>query len=386
MRHLFDIPEDVAYFNCAYYSPLLNESRRRLLDAATAKSHPWQRTTASFFDDAETIRGLAATLFGGDVNGYAIIPSVSYGVSTAARALEPTLGPGDRILVVAEEFPSNVLPWHRVAAERGAELVTVPTPADGDWVTAILPYIDRRVKVAALSTCHWTNGARIDLVPIAHACRDNTTVLVVDATQSLGAMPFAMDDVAPDFLIAAAYKWLLCPYGVALMHVGAKWRTSRPLEESWLARDNAHDFTSLAHYSDGYLAGARRFDVGEKATASLPGAIAALEQIRDWGIASIASRLETINAEIAATLVELRCEIPPASVRCPHMLGAGLPDDSPAAAEPGGVVSALRADQIYISQRGRSLRVAPHLYITPHDIERLTGRLAACIWPGSEVR
>jgi len=25
-RHLFDIPDDIAYFNCAYYSPQLNES------------------------------------------------------------------------------------------------------------------------------------------------------------------------------------------------------------------------------------------------------------------------------------------------------------------------------------------------------------------------
>jgi selenocysteine lyase/cysteine desulfurase len=110
-RHLFDIPRNVAYFNAAYYSPLLNESTRRLLDSASAKSHPWNRSTSSFFDDAETIRGLAAGLFGGDADGYAIVPAASYGLSTAARAIEPTLSHGDRILILADEFPSNVLPW-----------------------------------------------------------------------------------------------------------------------------------------------------------------------------------------------------------------------------------------------------------------------------------
>jgi hypothetical protein len=87
-RSLFDIPHDVAYFNCAYCGPQLNEARRRLIDGVFTNSHPWERTPASFFEDAEAIRLLAAELFGGDVDGYATIPSVSYGMSTAARALE----------------------------------------------------------------------------------------------------------------------------------------------------------------------------------------------------------------------------------------------------------------------------------------------------------
>lgn len=372
-RHLFDVPDTVAYFNCAYYSPQLNESRRRLIESAAAKSRPWERTTADFFDDAETIRGLAAQLFGGEADGYAVIPAVSYGVAAAARAIEPRLARGDRILVVAEEFPSNVLPWRRVAAETGAEIVTVAAPADGDWARAILPHIDRRVKVLALSTCHWTNGARIDLAPVAEAGRTSGSMLVVDATQSLGAMPFALGDIQPDFLIAAAYKWLLCPYGVALMYVAERWRDARPLEESWLARDNAHDFTSLAEYSDTYLPGARRFDGGEKATASLPGAIAALEQIRDWGIDGIAETLGAINARIAAALESRGFQLAPTPGRSLHMLGATWPGGIEPAAR---IAAELRAREIYVSRRGRSLRFAPHMHVNDHDVERLLAALA----------
>jgi selenocysteine lyase/cysteine desulfurase len=373
-RHLFDIPDDVAYFNAAYYSPQLNETRRRLAESAAAKSRPWERTPDSFFDDAETLRSLAAEVFGADADSYAIIPAASYGISTAARAIEPRLNSGDRILIIADEFPSNVLPWRRVADERGAEIVTVPAPADENWAGAILPMIDARVKVIATSTCHWTTGARIDLAPISEAARRNKSVLVIDATQSLGAMPFSIEDIQPDFLVAAAYKWLLCPYGTALMYVAPAWRGARPLEEGWLARDNARDFTSLAAYSDRYMPGARRFDGGETVTDNLPGAIAALEQIRDWGVGEVARSLEAINATIARELEALGFTLPPPAARCPHMFGATLP---PSVSAP--VVAELRARRIYISQRGQSLRFAPHLYVTDRDVARLVEAVASLV-------
>ncbi len=365
-RHLFDIPEDIAYFNIAYYSPLLKESTNRLVAAARAKSHPWERTSAQFFEDAETIRALASGIFGGDRDGYAIVPSASYGVSIAARAIEPRLKPGDRILVIAEEFPSDVFPWMRTAQEVGAALVTVPYPADGDWAAAITDRIDKSVKVVNVSTCHWTNAAYIDLIPVARACRDAGALLVVDATQTLGAMPFPMTEIQPDFLVTAGYKWLLCPYGFSLLYVSERWRDARPLEEAWQARSNAEDFTSLANYSDTYKPGARRFDVGEKCTALLPGAIAALEQIAAWGVENIAATLSEVNSRIAAHLEQLRFRLPQKAHRCPHMLGAQMPEG-----RTGNMVAALKERNIYISQRGNSLRFAPHLYVNRHDEERL---------------
>ena len=366
-RHLFDIPDEVAYFNCAYNSPQLNKSLNRLLSGVRAKSHPWERTPASFFDDAETIRRLSSTVFGGDADGYAVVPAASYGLSTAARAVEPRLLQGDRILVIAEEFPSNVLPWKRTAREVGCVLETVPSPVHGDWTQAILDRIDRGVKVVAVSTCHWTNGAYIDLQPIGKACRDVGAVLVVDATQSLGAMPFPLAEVKPDFLVAAGYKWLLCPYGFSLLYVSEQWRNARPLEETWLARQNAEDFTALVKYSDTYMPGARRFDVGEKCTATiLPGAIAALEQVEAWGVGNIAATLSTINLTIATQLEQQGFQLPTEAQRCPHMFGALLPK-----AQTANYVAVLKARNIFISQRGNALRFAPHLHVSEHDLHRL---------------
>ena len=132
-RHLFDIPNDIAYFNCAGNSPQLIDSRNQLYLGVDTKCHPWERTPSNFFEDAETIRQLSSGIFGGNAEGYAVIPAASYGLSTAARAIEPTLRKGDQILLIAEEFPSNVLPWKRLVLETGADIKTVSTPVDGNW-------------------------------------------------------------------------------------------------------------------------------------------------------------------------------------------------------------------------------------------------------------
>ncbi len=378
-RKLFDIPEDIAYFNCAYYSPQLNESQNRLLTGVSSKNHPWERTPSSFFDDAETLRKLSSEIFGGDSDGYAIVPAASYGLSTAARAIEPHLQSGDNILLIAEEFPSSVLTWKRVAQERCANLITVPTPANGNWTQGIIDKIDKSVKVVSLSTCHWTNGAYIDLVSIRQACDLTGSIMVIDATQSLGAMPFSMDQIKPDFLIAAGYKWLLCPYGFSLMYVSEQWRNSRPLEETWQARENAEDFASLVNYSDNYMSGARRFDVGEKCTPTiLPGAIAALEQIKAWGVQQISETLSIINKRIATHLIQLGFQLPDDSQRCPHMFGAIIPDKYK-----GNLVSELREKKIFISQRGKSVRFAPHLHINDFDLIRLWETLDSACRPTS---
>jgi selenocysteine lyase/cysteine desulfurase len=370
-RHLFDVPDQIAYFNNAYLAPQLKASRERQLAGVHARSHPWQRTAASFFEDAETVRGLCARVLGGDADCYAVVPAASYGVSTAARAIEPQLKPGDAILVIAEEFPSNVLPWKRVVQETGATVVTVPTPADGNWTRAILERIDRNVRVVSASPSHWTNGARIDLQPVGKACRDVGCMLVVDASQSLGAAPFSIAQVQPDFLVAAAYKWLLCPYGFAVLYVSERWRNARPLDESWLARERAEDFANLVRYSDTYMPGARRFDGGEKCSSTiLPGAIAALEQIHSWGIENIAATLAVTNATIAAHLQRLGFRVPAEPQRSPHMFGAQLPDSYQ-----GNIVAGLRERGIYISQRGNSLRFAPHLHVNAHDVDRLVQAL-----------
>ena len=374
-RELFDIPDDIAYFNCSYNSPLLKESTSRLHVGVDSKSHPWERTPNDFFDDAEIIRNLSSDIFGGDSDGYAVVPSASYGISTVARIFETKLSKGDEILLIDEEFPSVVLPFKRIAKETGATITTIKTPDNGNWTEAILQGFNERVKVVALSSCHWTNGAYINLIRVREKCDKNEAALLIDTTQTLGAMPFSVDKIRPDFMVAAGYKWLLCPYGFSLFYVDETWRNERPLEETWIARENAQDFVNLVNYSDKYMSGSRRFEVGEKCTPTiLPGAIAAFEQIKRWGVDNITNSIMDINERIAKNLDQLGFQLPDNSQRCPHILGAIVPDNFT-----GNIVGELKDRKIFISQRGKSLRFAPHLYISDNDINRLNDSIMELI-------
>jgi selenocysteine lyase/cysteine desulfurase len=375
-RHQFDIPEGIAYLNCAYNAPQLNCARDCMIEAAMGKSHPWERRAEDFFADADRIRELAALAFGGEAEGWAVVPAASYAMSTAARAIEPTLRKGDRIVVIAEEFPSNVLPWRRTASVTGAEVTTVSPDPHGDFTRNVLAALDRTVKVVSVSPCHWTDGTRIDCVAIGEACRSLGAAFVLDATQAMGAVPLDFDAIRPDFLGCSGYKWLLCPYGFGLLYVGKAWREARPLEETWLGRLGAEDFAGLVNYVDAYRPGARRFDVGETcAPTILSGAIAALECIGAWTVPAIDESLALMTTRIIDGLEPLGFRFPEAKLRSHHIIGATVPEPF----EPSSLVMQLRNAQVYVSQRGRALRISPHVHVTERDLDRFVEAAAvAC--------
>ena len=180
-------------------------------------------------------------------------------------------------MILAEDFPSNVLAWRRACKETGAEIVTISKEVGLDWTNSILNNITDKIKVFSIPSCHWTNGESIDLEIIGNKCKSLNVIYIVDATQSLGATPHQVETIQVDFLIAAGYKWLLCPYGFSILYVQNKWYNARPLEETWLSRESAENFAGLVNYNDNYQVGARKFEMGEKGMPTiLPGAIAAL--------------------------------------------------------------------------------------------------------------
>src|SRR5690606_31037699 len=212
-------------------------------------------------------RRLFATLIGATADDIALVPSASYGLATAARNLP--LRMGQKILLLEDQFPSNVYCWRARTEETGARLVTVPTPPDFDWTAAVLAAIDDDVAIASRPHNHWTDGARLDLAAIGAALRKRGAKLVVDATQSLGAMTFDLAAIQPDFLVAASYKWLLGPYSTGFLYVAPAYHAGEPLEYNWLNRRDSEDFTALVNYQDDYQVGARRFDMGERANFAL---------------------------------------------------------------------------------------------------------------------
>ena len=365
-RHLFDIPDDVAYLNCAYMSPLMKPVIEAGATGLARKAHPWEITPDQFFTGSEEFRTTAARLIDAPADCVAIVPSASYGVATAAHNLP--VRKGQRILVLDEQFPSNYYPWQRLAGENGASLKIVPWPEDHDWTAAVLNHLTDDVALAALPHVQWTSGGRLDLVRIGDACRKLGAALALDLTQSLGALPFSVRDVQPDFAVAANYKWLMGPYTTGLLYVAPKWHAGRPIEENWIQRANARDFASLILYTGNYDEGARRFDMGERSNfALLPAATRAMKQLLECGIAQISLTIGAMNRQLAdAAAAELGFSVPPESLRAPHYLclrrKAGIPAELP---------ETLARQKVFVSVRGSSVRVTPHVYNSATDAERL---------------
>ncbi|MGB9232984.1 MAG: aminotransferase class V-fold PLP-dependent enzyme [Terriglobales bacterium] len=364
-RHLFDIPDDVTYLNCGYMSPLMKSAFEAGTDGLRRKMHPWELTAPEFFSGAEEFRAVAAQVFGSTEDCVAIVSSAGYGVETAARNLP--VHRGQTILVLAEQFPSNYYCWQGLANKNGATLKTVAWPADHDWTAAVLDALTPDVAIAALPHVHWTSGGQLDLVRIGAACRQIGAALALDLTQSLGALPFRVSDVQPDFAVAASYKWLLGPYSVGMLYVAPKWHNGSPLEEGWIQRANARDFSSLILYSEHYDAGARRFDMGERSNfALLPAAVRALRQILEWKIEEISATSGAMNRRLAEAAAELGFSAPGEPLRAPHYLCLRR-----AKAIPPELTHMLAQEKVFVSVRGTSMRVTPHVYNTVEDCDRL---------------
>jgi selenocysteine lyase/cysteine desulfurase len=365
-RHLFDIPDDVAFLNCAYISPLPKASLIAGDRGLRRKARPWTISPADFFRSSETVRTRFAGLINAGADDVAFAPSVSYGMAQAAHNVP--IRKTQRIVTLSEQFPSNVYPWMDVAERTGAAFVSVPRPDDDDWTSALLSFIDASTGIVAVPQCHWTDGGLVDLEAIGAACRGVGAALCVDATQSVGALPLDVKRVDPDFVAVAGYKWLLGPYSFGFLYVAPRWQRGRPIEHNWIARRDSEDFPGLVNYRHEFQGGARRFDVGERSNfALMPVAEASLELLSQWTVPRVCETLGLRTKAIAErACTEFGIASVPAHRRASHYLGlrfsGGVPSDLP---------KHLAAANVHVSVRGQAMRVTPHVWNTEDDVEKL---------------
>jgi selenocysteine lyase/cysteine desulfurase len=369
-RSLFAVTDAVTYLNSASLGPRLHAVKQAGHAAVERMAAPWKIHSADWFEDARRLRALFASLIGAPADCAVLVPSVSYGIAVAARNVP--VAAGDNIVVIDQEYPSNYYSWQRLAHDRGAAIRTAVARGEASLTDAIVSAIDRHTAVVAVANCHWTNGTLVDLPRVAAAAHRHDAALVVDASQSLGAYPFDVAEVRPDFLVTVGYKWLLGPYGLGYMYVAERWHANgTPLEESWLNRQGADNFATLADYTSVYQPGAQRFNQGESAQFYLlPMALAALTQIAQWTPAHIQQQLGEWTRELAARARALGLSCAEPARRVGHMIGltarSGLPPD---------LFSALAARDVYVGARGNNIRVSPHLHSTAADLERLVATL-----------
>src|SRR5688572_17435858 len=365
-KSLFSIPDDITYLNCANMSPLLKSVNEAGVSAINQRNAPWTIDIAQWFEPVEQLKALFAKIINSDKENIALIPSVSYGIAIAKNNIQ--LNPSQNIIVLDHQYPSNFYAWHELSQETGATLITVKKETGQLWTEAILANIDWQTGIVAIPNCHWTDGSFIDLEQVSDKSREFGAKLVIDASQSIGAYPLDIKRIKPDFLVTVGYKWLLGPYGLGYLYADEKYfAAGKPIEYTWLNKMNSEDFTKLVDYTDAYKPGARRFDAGESPSfIHISMAKAALTQILEWGIGNIQETLSALTNHITIKAKENGFETPDTNSRVGHMIGIKFSKNK--AIE---IDKKLTDNKVYISFRGTSMRIAPHLYNDSKDLNRL---------------
>ncbi|MEL6534192.1 MAG: aminotransferase class V-fold PLP-dependent enzyme [Bacteroidota bacterium] len=378
--HLFTLDEEVTFLNAAYMSPQLKSVEEAGLAALTRKAKPYSISIEDFFEPVAKLKAVFSELIDNpEPNRIALVPSVSYGLASVANNLD--LQPGDEIVVMQEQFPSNVYTWMAAAEQSGAKLITVEAPdltpgRAKEWNARLLEAINPRTRMVAMAHIHWADGTLFDLEAIREKTRDHGAWLVLDGTQSVGALPISVAKIQPDALVCGGYKWLMGPYSLGLAYYGPALDGGMPIENNWINRLDSHDFSNLVNYQPEYGPMSTRYQVGELSNFILvPMLIQAIEQLLAWRPKNIQEYTAAISSEAIGQLQDLGCFVESEDQRAQHLFGVYFPNGFPLAALKEKLVS----QQIHVGYRGASMRVSPHVYNTPQDLAKLVACFQAVV-------
>jgi len=368
----FNLPEGIDYIDCAYLSPLMSRVEKTGISAVQAKKSPHEIQPEDFFAPANRLRRKFSELIACDApEQVVIIPSVSYGVASFTKNVR--IDKGSNIVILGEQFPSNAYPWFRLAKENEASVNIVAAPETlvdrGEkWNQRLLEAINERTAIVALPHCHWADGTKFDLRAVREKTSQFNAAMLIDGTQSVGALPFDIKEIEPDALICAGYKWLLGPYSIGMAYYHPRFNEGIPLEESWINRLGSEDFSGLVDYQDDYQPGALRYEVGEHSNFILvPMLSESIEQILEWGVANIQDYCQTVSTDMISEVRRRGFWVEDEAYRGHHLFGIRIPEEL----DMERVKQQLEEKNVFVSVRGNSIRVSPHVYNTRDDLEKL---------------
>lgn len=371
-RSLFSIPPQVTYLNCAYMSPLLKDAEKAGIKALRRKRNPIDIKPIDFFNESDILRAEYAKLVNGkDANRFAIIPSVSYGMANVAKNV--SIKKDQNIIVATDQFYSNYYPWKTLCDETGASIKSISAPDEfidrgKKWNERILNAIDKNTKVVAIPNVHWVDGTKFDLEGIRKRTNDVGALLIIDGTQSIGALPFDLQKIKPDAVVCGSYKWLLGPYSLGLAYYGEHFDSGKPIEESWMNRVGSENFSDV-NYKENYKPGALRYEVGEHSSfVHVAMLIKSIQQLNKWKPERIQEYCAGITATSVTRLKENGFIIENEAWRGMHMFGIRLPKNT----DLEKIKASLLKHKIYVSVRANAIRISQNVYNREEDLNKLT--------------
>jgi selenocysteine lyase/cysteine desulfurase len=364
LREQFPVTRRWAFFDHAAVAPLSGPAQRAIVEWAADMADNGDVHESSWFRRVNEVRALAGRLLGADPLDVAFVKNTSEGIGIVAEGFP--WRPGDNVVTAAEEYPANLYPWMNLAS-RGVELRTVPSRGSRLLIDDIRATIDGRTRVLSLSWVEYASGFRNDLDALGELCRQRGILFFVDAIQGLGVLPLDVRKTPIDGLAADGHKWLLAPEGAAVFYLRREWvERLHAVGVGWNSVVGARDFSKIDFILKPH---AGRWESGTLNVGGIHALGASLELLLSLGIDAVAGQILALT-----------------DVLCERAQAAGL--DVFSSREPGersGIVSlvpppgkdphALKKrclnEGIVINLRAGRLRVSPHCYNTPDEIDRL---------------
>jgi selenocysteine lyase/cysteine desulfurase len=365
--HFADFGE-TTYLNCAYQGVFPLTAVARSHEAIDLKCHPERMDPAEYFGLPERVRRHLAAIVGSNENEIALTSGATQGIGVLASGLQ--LGPGDEVIVAADNFPANLFTWLHMR-RKGVQVSLLkngdaPLRAD-DVAGAFTPH----TKILALDWVNYSTGRRIDLAAMGQLARARGALFVVDGTQGVGAIELNVHDLPVDVLAVAAYKWLLGPYGTGFVYVREEVLSRLDLKVvNWQSVDGADDFDALPVDDIKLAHAARIFDVPETANfLNLSGMEASLDFVRGVGARDVTEHCMKLLDHAAEGLLSCGHTVTnddrsnlPSPLLCFRCQTQAATDN---------LYEKLKAHHVEVSLRHHRIRVSPYLYNNKEDIDRL---------------
>jgi selenocysteine lyase/cysteine desulfurase len=364
-RSEFPVRERLIYLNHAGVAPLCRRAADAMKHLAGDALNFGSFHYGEWLETYEGVRRAAARLVNGDPREIAIVKNTSEGIATIANGI--AWRTGDRIVAFREEFPANFFPWKKLEA-RGVcvDWLSIDDPLDR------IDQAARGARLLSISFVQYLGGRRADLDAIGEICRRRGCLYIVDAIQGLGAFPLDVRRAGIHALAADGHKWLLGPEGCGILYISRDFQDQvEPVEFGWTNVAGYNDYASrdMALRPD-----AGRYECGTLNTIGCYGLRAAIEFLLEIGVENVAPVVQALGDRIADGVrrkgYEVLAERTPAT-------GAGIVSFRKAGVEAARIVRHLLSRNIVAAPRQGWVRVSPHFYIAPEDIDRMLEELPA---------
>ncbi len=313
-------------------------------------------------------RQLAAGLLGAELREIALVGPTSLGLSFIAHGLD--WESGDNIIVHGDDYPSNVYPWMALA-ERGVELRRLEPGVPGRIEPEdVFSLVDARTRMAALASCHYVSGYRIDIGAIGHELRSRGVLFCVDGIQTMGAFPTPVEHV--DFLAADAHKWMLGPCASGILYVkhGMQDRL-KPVVQGW---HNLRCPDFIAQETLNYKPDGRRYEAGTANLFGIVGHRASLQMLASLGVQNIADDLLAKRRRLVPELSARGFDV--LHVDATEVNASGIVTFTKLGQDMASLAEQLGQAGVAVSLRtlrdgSKFIRLSPHFYNTNAELDRL---------------